>query len=105
MESNDLPAATETTLSIAASLEWTGIGSLDAFTVSIAAVELAIAALGGVSPVVADTGLASGSVVLALSGSLSEAGNEEDNEQTGNGGDTHLVVILLETSIEVIQKL
>ncbi|KAI7817413.1 hypothetical protein BC939DRAFT_466073 [Gamsiella multidivaricata] len=84
----NLPAATEATLAVAAALEFASVGGLETLAVSVAAVELAVAALGSVNPLVADAGLASGGIVLALATSFRNAGDNQD-EQTGNGRDTH----------------
>lgn len=86
-----LPAATEAapTVAIAAVLERGGAARPETLAVSVVVVEPATAALSGVTPLVANTGVASGRVVVTLAVSLGEGGNEDD-EETGSGGDTHL---------------
>ena len=65
---------------------------LETLAVSVAVVEFTVtAARLGIGPLVADTGVASGSSVGALATSLSEGGGD-DEEQSGDGSETHFEV-------------
>lgn len=65
---------------------------LETLAVSVAVIECTVAAARlGIGPLVADTGVASGSSVGALATSLSEGGGD-DEEQSGDGSETHFEV-------------
>lgn len=66
---------------------------LETLAVSVTVVEGTVtAARLGISPLVANTGVASGSSVGALATSLSEGGGD-DEEQSGDGSETHFEVV------------